>query len=123
MAKNKKNKINVLNLTDVLDAYEMQKRRMSSKARSNENKDPSGAHKRPRESRRAPLEGLDLNRMCGNQRQSLGTVYSIGVVGGQISESPSLLRMHSGTSSLDMTRMDSTASEHTLGSVSRQARF
>ena len=75
MAKNKKNKISVLNLTDVLDAYEMQKRRMSSKARSNENKDPSGAQKRPRQSRRAPLEGLDLNRMCGNQRQSLGTVY------------------------------------------------
>ena len=116
---NKNKNLNVLNVCDILNAYELQKQRMSSKARSSENKDPSGARKRQRSSSRGPLADLDLNRMGGSRHQALSREPSFGLG----STHQGLFRMQSTNSSLDMTRMSSTMSSNNDESVSRRLRF
>ena len=116
---NKNKNLNVLNVCDILNAYELQKQRMSSKARSSENKDPSGSRKRQRSSSRGPLADLDLNRMGGSRHQALSREPSFGPG----STHQGLFRMQSTNSSLDMTRMSSTMSSNNDESVSRRLRF
>ena len=115
----KNGKLNVLSVCDILNTYELQKQRMSSKAKSSENKDPSGARKRQRSSSRGPLADLDLNRMGGTRQQVLSREPSFSSGGAQ----PGLFRMQSNNNSLDMTRMSSTMSQYNDESVSRSLRF